>query len=377
MSRVGQLAVAMIGTRGVPARYGGFETCVEEVGRRLVDRGVSVTVYCRASGGSQLFRSQRPRQYLGMELVHLPAPHIRGIETFAHTALSVAHARSRRFDSLIIFNVANSPTLLLLGQRLRHTALHLDGVEWRRSKWGRGAKAYLYQAERLAAKTNIRLIADAQGIADYYEDVYHRQSTRISYGAPLLEPADLDHQAIASLSLRLHGYHLVVARLEPENNVHTIVEGFARSAAAHPLIIIGDAPYNGDYIAELQSTTDSRIRFLGSVWNQRLLNTLYAASHTYLHGHSVGGTNPSLLRAAGAGAPIIAHDNPFNREVLRGNGKYFAGSADLARLIEEAEREPGNAIARGLASQRDITGRYDWAMVTDDYHRLCEELACP
>lgn len=370
------LSVAMLGTRGVPARYGGFETCVEEVGRRLVGRGMSVTVYCRKSGADhELPRSQRPRCYLGMDLVYLPAPRVKGLETVAHTALSVAHARRRGFDAIVVFNVANSPALLLLGKDTRRIALNVDGLERRRSKWGRGAKAYLRYAERLAVRLNVRLIADAQGIADYYQETHHRHCTLILYGAPLLRPSDLDPKRVSSLGLAPQEYHLVVARLEPENNVHVIVDGYARSSAIYPLVVVGDAPYGADYIADLHITEDPRIRFLGSVWDQRLLNTLYAYSLTYLHGHSVGGTNPSLLRAAGAGAPVIAHDNAFNREVLRDNGEYFSSPVDVARLVEKAEKESDDAWARGVATQQNVTARYDWETVTDGYHDLCEELA--
>lgn len=377
MIKARPLSVAMIGTRGVPARYGGFETCIEEVGRRLVDRGLSVTVYCRNTGaGEGRDDPHRPKDYLGMKLVYLPAPMIKGLETLVHTSLSVVHARGRGFDALLLFNIANAPTLLLLGKKgVRHTALHVDGLEWQRSKWGRFAKFYLHRAEGVAVRKEVRLIADAQGIADYYRARHRRDSTLIHYGAPMLRRDDFDSHRIMSLDLIPHGYHLVVARLEPENNVHMILDGYTRSRAEHRLIVVGDAPYGADYVARLRQSVDARVSFLGSVWDQRLLNSLYAHSLSYLHGHSVGGTNPSLLRAVGAGAPVIAHDNVFNREVLGDNGKYFSAPADLAPLIEETEAESERALVRGRIAQEDVTMRYDWERVADQYQCLCTELA--
>jgi glycosyltransferase involved in cell wall biosynthesis len=169
-------------------------------------------------------------------------------------------------------------------------------------------------------------------------------------------------------------YHLVVARLEPENHVHTIVEGYVRSSAKLPLIVVGSTPYGHEYHQKLRDSADARVRFLGGVWNQDLLDELYANALVYWHGHSVGGTNPSLLRAIGAGAATNAFDVNFNREVLGPSGRYFAHPEDVARLVEDAEMRP--AVARSRGSQaREIAARYDWDVVADGYEALCYALA--
>ena len=362
----GGARIAMIGTRGVPARYGGFETAVEEVGRRLADRGHSVVVYCRNEG-------QVARDHLGMQLVNLPALRLKQTETLSHTAVSIAHQAVYPCDVAILFNAANAP--LLPGLRLRGipVAVHVDGIEWKRSKWSGAGRRYYQWAERLAVRWADRLIADAQAIGDYYRGRYGADPTFIAYGAPIYEnPAD---DRLPGLGLEPGGYHLVVARMEPENNAHLIVDGYVRSAASLPLVIVGDAPHAASYGATVRSLAGTRdVRFVGSVWDQTLLDQLYANSLLYLHGHSVGGTNPSLLRAMGAGAPVAAYDVVFNREVLGDTGTYFANSRELEALFDGAEADREASAARGLAGQRRVVAAYDWDRVTDQYESLCREL---
>jgi glycosyltransferase involved in cell wall biosynthesis len=166
----------------------------------------------------------------------------------------------------------------------------------------------------------------------------------------------------------------VVARFEPENHVHLVVDGFARSSAEHPLVVVGSAPYSDDYTRSVQALADQRVRFVGGVWDQQLLDQLYANAKVYWHGHSVGGTNPSLLRAMGSGAPTNAFDVDFNREVLGSAGHYFSTPADVAGLVTEAEDPLTEVAARGVLGQQ-IARRYDWDVVTDGYEQLCRELA--
>src|ERR671921_1008378 len=329
--QVDHVSIAMVGTRGVPARYGGFETAVEEIGRRLADAGHRVVVYCRTVPGAQ---ESPQREHLGMELVHLPAARRRSLETLSHTALSVRHLVSHRTDAAILFNAANAPLLPALRAARIPVATHVDGLEWKRAKWGGTGRRYYRAAEALAVRWSDALIADAQGIADYYRDAFAAPTTLLTYGAPLIEPGA---DRLTELGLEPRGYHLVVARFEPENHVDVIVEGYAASTATKPLVVVGSAPYADAYTARVHGLADDRVRFLGGVWDQELLDQLYAHSLTYLHGHSVGGTNPSLLRAMGAGAASIAYDVSFNREVLREHGRYFRSSADLVRLLEDAE----------------------------------------
>lgn len=357
----------MIGTRGVPARYGGFETAVEEIGRRLADAGHEIVVFCRPVPGDET-----GSRYLGMERVVLPALAFRSLETVSHTALSVFHPSLGAVDAAIVFNAANAPLLPVLRARRIPVATHVDGLEWRRAKWGTLGRSYYRMAESLAVRWSDRLIADAAGIAAYYREEFSAGTCQIAYGAPIIENPGADR--LAELGLTSQGYHLVVARFEPENHVREIVQGYVRSKASRPLVVVGSAPYSDAYTAEVHDAADDRVRLLGGVWDQELLDQLYANSLSYLHGHSVGGTNPSLLRAAGAGAFVLAYDVGFNREVVGDNAWFFTDPASVATLVERAEQDPEVVRAIGCALRGEI-GRYSWDSVASAYENLCRELA--
>ena len=365
------MRIALVGTRGVPARYGGFETCVEEVGTRLAARGHDVVVYCRRLAGDSSHSAPEPNSYRGMSLVHLGALKRRSLETLSHTGLSVAHLARHRSDVAVVFNSANSPWLPVIKMSRIPVATHVDGLEWQRGKWGPVGRRYYQVAERLAVWWSKALIADAVGIADYYREKFDADTDLISYGAPRIEGDASDR--IAELGLRPGGFHLVVARFEPENHVDVIVDGYRKSAATLPLIVVGSAPYADEYTRKVHALADDRVRFLGGVWDQELLDQLYANSFTYLHGHSVGGTNPSLLRALGAGAATTAFDVIFNREVLGESGLYFAGADDVARLVEQSEADVEGTRARGQQSA-ERASLYDWDDVADRYEALCRRL---
>lgn len=362
------MRIAMIGTRGVPARYGGFETCVEEVGSRLAARGHDVVVYCRPGYDAEPARLHR---YRDMELVHLPVVRRRSVETLCHTALSVLHKSLRRADVAIVFNAANAPLLPVVRARRVPVATHVDGLEWLRAKWGPVGQRYYRAAECLAVRWSDEIIADAKGIADYYRSEFDAASTLISYGAPIIARHRFDR--IAELGLAPGGYHLVVARFEPENHVLEVVQGHQQSRVKLPLVVVGSAPYADAYTRAIKNAAGQQVRLLGGIWDQEQLNQLYAHAYTYVHGHSVGGTNPSLLRAAGAGAFTIAFDVGFNREVLGESGAYFTTATDVAARLAAAEAHRASVAERGSALQRDIQ-RYNWNDVTDQYEELCQRL---
>ncbi|TNM61086.1 glycosyltransferase family 1 protein [Streptomyces sp. NP160] len=361
----------MVGTRGVPAHYGGFETCVEEVGARLVDRGHDVVVYCRRASADD--DGDRLDAYRGMRLVHLPAMRQRTLETLSHTGASVAHLVRHPTDVALVFNAANAPYLPIIRARGIPVATHVDGLEWKRAKWGPTGQRYYRQAEALAVRFSDALIADAVGIQDYYAERFGVPTSLITYGAPVVE-GDGDAARLAELGLVPGGYHLVVARFEPENHVDVIVEGYAASSASKPLVVVGSAPYSDAYTARVRSLADDRVTFLGGVWDQDLLDQLYAGAHTYLHGHSVGGTNPSLLRAIGAGTAVDAFDVGFNREVLGDTGRFWTSAADVRSAVEASEADSEGTALRAKGSRERATG-YDWDVVADGYERLCRQLA--
>jgi glycosyltransferase involved in cell wall biosynthesis len=357
--------IALLGTRGVPARYGGFETCVEEVGRRLADLGHDVLVYCREDG---------PAEYLGMRRIELAAVHTKVLETLSSTALGVVDVIRRRCDVAILFNAANAPLLPALRARRIPVATHVDGLEWRRAKWSGAGRRYYRAAEALAVRWSDELIADALGIQQYYRAEFGAGSEYIAYGAPILQdPVD---DLLNGLNVTAGGYHLVVARLEPENHVDLVISGFRRSSARLQLVVVGSAPYSDDYTALVRAAAadDLRVRLVGAIWDQRLLDQLYANALTYIHGHSVGGTNPSLLRAMGAGTATLAYDVVFNREVLGDAGLFFTTAEELAALVEHSETAPEGAAELGSRA-RVQAGRYEWDEVAKRYEQLCERLA--
>ena len=360
------MRIALIGTRGVPARYGGFETAAEEIGKRLSSSGHRVTVYAR--GPRKRF------DYLGMEVISLPTLRFKATDTLVHTAISMLHALTRRYDAAIVFNAANAPLATLLRLRKVPYAVHVDGLEWKRLKWGPAGRRYYLWSERLATLTANALIADARGIQEYYSERYDTPSVYIAYGAPQRSVDTYD--GLATLGLEPGEYHLLVARIEPENFVDLSVSGFVESSAHYPLVVVGSAPYGAEYMSKVRDAADEdpRVHFLGGVWDQDLLDQLYANARSYIHGHSVGGTNPSLLRAMGYGAPVLAYDVVFNREVLGPDGQFFATSTALRELVEWAERAPDEAHAMARACQRRARALFDWDEVTRSYELLCEQL---
>ena len=366
------MRIALVGTRGVPARYGGFETAAEEVGRRLVARGHEVTVYCRRqSGGSDL----PPESYLGMRLVHLPAVRRKSLETLSHTALSALHLiRHGGTDAAILFNAANAMVLPILRLRRLPTATHVDGLEWRRAKWGGTGQRYYRLAEALSVRWSDALIADARGISDYYVEEFGAATAEIAYGAPVLEDAGADR--LAELGLSPGEYHLVVARFEPENHVDVAIEGYLSSGVQHPVVVVGSAPYPGAHQRRIEELAARQpgVRLLGGVWDQDQLDQLYANALTYVHGHSVGGTNPSLLRAMGAGCAVIAYDVNFNRDVLGPDGSFFADAEQLAKRLVEMEGAPEEAHAAGRRLAERAGAVYSWDSVASAYEALCQSL---
>jgi glycosyltransferase involved in cell wall biosynthesis len=362
------MRIAMVGTRGLPARYGGFETCVEEVGSRLSAAGHDVVVYCRVTKGNA---PEVPPMYRGMSLVHLPAVRRRSLETLSHTALSIAHIAARPTDVVLLFNAANAPLLPVLRARRIPVATHVDGLEWQRGKWAGAGRRYYRVAESLAVRWSDALIADANGISEYYQSEFGVPTELISYGAPIIAPRT--PELLSDLHLAPRRYHLVVARFEPENHVDVIVRGYCASAARYPLVVVGAAPYADEYTARVKGSADARVRFLGAVWDQPLLDELYANALTYQHGHSVGGTNPSLLRAIGAGASTDAFSVSFNREVLGDAGRYWSTAKDVSELVQHAEQDLDATRRRGERCQARAA-TYRWDDVAADYEKLCRRL---
>lgn len=367
----------MLGTRGVPAQYGGFETAVEEVGARLTERGHEVIVYSRNP-------DQSIERYRGMKVVNLPAVRHRFTETLSHTMISSAHAAVRdRPDVALVLNAGNAPVLKPLRAAGIPTAVHLDGLESRREKWrGAGARYYTW-AERAAVKWADAVVVDSEVIQGYVQATYGRTSTFIAYGADVFDPGS---SRIHEAGVVSRDYHLVVARFEPENHVLDAVHGYKGSEETRPVLVVGSAPYSQWYVDRVRSLAegDSRIRLLGSIYDKELLDQLYANARTYVHGHSVGGTNPSLLRAMGVGAPVLAFDCPFNREVTADRALFWSTAEDLTAIFDEIAGGEDHLVASDIDEQlaanaaagvQRIREFYQWDAVAAEYEALLTSLA--
>ncbi len=363
------LNIALIGTRGVPANYGGFETCVEEIGSRLARKGHTITVYCRSG-----YYASKLASYQGMKLVYLPnIPH-KALDTLSHTLLSMVHALSRPFDVLMVFNAANSPAALIPRAFRKKVAINPDGLEWKREKWGRVAKRYYLFSEWLSARLANRIVADCPGIGVYYQERYGVHSTVIAYGADIMESVSPD--LIRPLGIEPKEYFLQVTRFEPENNPLLTIQAFKKLKTQKKLVLVGGARYESDYVRQMKAQSTDDIIMPGYIYDRELLRELWCNCYSYIHGNEVGGTNPALLQSMAAGCFTIAIDVPFNRDVLQDCGRCFQKDpGSLAAGMSWALSNP-EALApyREKAKER-IRDQYSWDRIAQQYEQLFFDLA--
>jgi glycosyltransferase involved in cell wall biosynthesis len=362
------MKIALIGTRGIPANYGGFETCVEELGKRLVKRGHEVTVYCRESYYKEKFRC-----FLGMKLVYLPNLKKKSLDTLSHTFLSVLHAVHQPYDVLMVFNAANSPALLLprlLGKRI---AINTDGLEWKRGKWGPVARTYYKMSEWLSTKLANRIVADSRGIQDYYRETYCAESSYIAYGAQISKSRK--PELISSLGLEPGEYFLQITRFEPENNPLLTVQAYKKLKTDKKLVLVGGVPYESEYSRRIIVDSNEQVILPGFVYDKELLNELWCNCYAYIHGNEVGGTNPALLQTMGSGCFTIAVDVSFSHDVLQDGGIYYKKDVnDLASQMNWALTNPGELKGFKERAADRIIKYYNWDHVTDGYEQLFYEL---
>lgn len=363
------MRIAILGTRGVPSNYGGFETFADEFGSRLAERGHQVTVYCRAR-----YSDSDRKTYNGMRLVRLPAIPQKHAETLSHTFLSAVHAAFGRFDVVYICNSGNAPVCYIPWLRRQTTVLNVDGLEWRRQKWGRVARRYYYWAARLAARLPVNVVTDADVIQTYYRDKLHRETRCFVYGTKLWDRGSL-RDRVADFGLDPDRYLLYVSRMEPENNALMVVSAFARVETDMPLVMVGDAPYAREYVDRVKAAADERVRFLGFVYGDDY-HALSANAYLHVQATEVGGTHPALVEAMGHRNAVLAHDVPEHREVLADAGDYYAyrDTEDLSRHMQQLINDQTMvATLRDRAAAR-VSDRYSWDAVTDDYLSYFDEL---
>lgn len=367
--------MAILGTRGIPARYGGFETFAERLAIGLVERGHAVTVYAETDCGQMADRSHQ-----GVRVRFRRRPRWGPAATLAYDSACLWDAR-QGFD--LVYMLGYGAAWACWWPRLRGTPVwvNVDGLEWARSKWSWLGRCYLRAMEWVVTWTASRLIADSQVIAGRFRRIYRRRVAIdcIAYGADLAVPGSVSTEQLSALALEPGRYHLVVARPEPENHLLEIIAGHRLHGGDWPLVVVGDVAGATPYQRQLLAQGDGRVRFLGAIYESARLQALRLHAASYVHGHSVGGTNPSLLEALACGNWVIAHDNPFNREVARDAANYFQTADELARCLAEREAEKPSSVAeRGRRAREIIARYYTWRSIIEAYEALMQrQLADP
>jgi glycosyltransferase involved in cell wall biosynthesis len=363
------MRIALIGTRGIPANYGGFETCAEELAVGLVQRGHDVTVYCRPGNAEG-----NPTEHRGARLVYRPFVDQKALGTLTHTFTSLVHAVRQDYDVLMVFNAGNAPLCVIPRLLRKQVAINVDGLEWKRAKWGRAAKFYYQFGEWCATRLASRIVSDSRGIQAYYQSRFKTPSTFIAYGAHV--EGSSDPSILDEYGLTPGGYFFVASRLEPENHADLTIEAFRGVRTDKKLVIAGGANWDSPFVARLKSMASDNVQLLGPVYAPGHIRELHAHCYAYVHGNEVGGTNPALLKALGYGNCVLALDVPFNAEVVADAALlYRMDPADLREKMQRIVDDPDLARSLREASPRRITDVYQWSAVIEDYEKLFERLA--
>jgi glycosyltransferase involved in cell wall biosynthesis len=358
------LKLAILGTRGVPPRYGGFETFAAELSTRLVRRGHDVTVYCR----------ERDSDFDHVRRIVLPAIRHKYFETVSHTLLSAIDALGRRFDAVLLCNAANAFVLPLLRAARVPVAINVDGIERRRRKWNLLGRAVYTAGETFSAMFADRVVADADVIAGYYRDVHRIEPVMIPYGAEL--PDEPDSDILQKLQIEPEKFFLYVSRFEPENNPLEVVRAYEALAGSPPLVMVGSASYAHDLEAELRRHASPQILFPGAIYG-RDYRTLQRNALVYIQATEVGGTHPALIEAMASGGCVVALDTPENREVGGDAVGYFQlrPNQTLSGTLSECVGSPALREQMRAAARERAKRLYSWERVTDAYERLFAEMA--
>jgi len=367
------LHVAMLGHRGIPGNYGGFETFAEELATRMVKEGHRVDVYCRTNTGSY-----RAPTYKGVNLIHLSTVSNKHLDTIVHTLKSVMHAcLVERPNVILMVNVGN--TLLSWIPRVFGipVVLNVDGLEWERKKWSWPAKAFLRVSASLTRWMPTAVVTDAKVIYDYYRERLGLKTTMIPYGASVVRKAAPD--VLKKYGLRQNGYYLYVARFEPENNAHLVVKAYEQVRSDKPLVMIGDAPYATAYCKQVRTTKDKRIKFLGFVYGADY-KALQQNAYAYVQGTEVGGTHPALIEAMGFGNCVLVNGTPENIETTNGSALpfwFFRGGNPVRGLVAKLQLVDDNPrlVQQYRRKAVDhIRRNYRWDNVSSQYLELFQSL---
>lgn len=365
------MKIALLGTRGIPASYSGFETCVEQLGQRLVQRGHQVTVYCR----SHHITYAQP-YYKGMRLVKLPTIANKYLDTIVHSFVSSLHVLLQRYDIALYFIAGNSPVTWIPRLVGTKSILNVDGLDWKREKWPAPAKKYIQFAEYLATKLPNAYITDSRIVQGYYRDRFGSEPPYIPYGSEVerLAPGE----TLKHYDLEPGRYVLFVGRLVPENCAHHLVESFCGLDTDLKCVIVGDAAYAQDYIHSLKAMAqdDPRVVFTGYVFGKGY-HELGSNAHIFVETSGVGGTHPALTEAMAFGNCIVVHNTPENLETIGDAGFAYdgiEGASSLRQVLERLIADPKLVQEYRQHARHRAETTYTWEAVTDDYERLFHKL---
>lgn len=358
------MKIAILGTRGIPANYGGFETFAERISAILAERGHEVTVYCRSHHVDKSLKT-----FNGVNLVVLPTLKHKYLDTIVHTFLSAVNAVFKRFDVVLICNAANSIFIPLLTFTGTPVAVNVDGLERKRKKWNALGRAYYRLGERASVWFATEVVTDARVIKDYYETEYGKASTMIAYGAEIERQTDT--ASIVEYGAVPNEYILYVSRLEPENNAAMVIEAFRKVKTGKKLMIVGDAPYADDYKRQLHELAegDERIIFLGFVFGKGY-KSLQQNAYVYVHATEVGGTHPALIEAMGYGNCVLAYSTPENAEVIGNAAIAYDNVDDLADKLQGLVDDTSSVEATRQLAQAHVRENYSWDAIADAYLEL-------
>ena len=362
------MKLAILGTRGIPNEYGGFEQFAEKISERLVKKGVDVTVY------NVHHHSYKESSWNDVKIIHRKDP-VKLLKTagqFIYDLYCILDSRKHNFDIIYQLGYTSSSIWFWLHPKNAKIITNIDGFEYERAKYNPLVQRFLRKAEKLAVKQSDIMIADSLPIKEYIEKKFQINAVYIPYGSDLFTRPDIS--AIEKYKLTANGYYLVIARFQPDNNFEMIIEGYLKSQKEEALVLIGSYENKfGVYLRE--KFNDPRVIFMGSIFNQNQLDNLRYYSSLYFHGHSAGGTNPSLLEAMGAGALIAAHNNPYNKDVLGKNAFYFSSAEDVEQLLKTFS-DKNNYENYINANKELISTKYNWDKISDtyfDFFQSCHE----
>ena len=370
-SNINPLKIAIIGSRGYPYVYSGYETLIKELSERLVGRDCEVTVYCHRN----LFK-EKPALVNGIKLVYIPTIETKSLSQLIHSFLSMCHAVVSDVDVIFAVNAANGPYGLISKIFRKRTAINVDGLEWLRPKWKGLGAIYFKTAARLSTILFDQIINDSDEMRKVYLNLFKKESVVIAYGATVRKSDN--PSLIQQWLITPKEYYLVVGRMIPDNNADIIVKGFLASNSTKKMVVVGDVFYKDNYADALKALKDERLVFTGYVNDPHVLAALYHHCYVYVHGHEFGGTNPTMIKAMACGCAILALNTVFNKEMLNNDlyGIYFEKNQEAVRQqINYADQYPKEIKKLRQNSHLGITDKYNWDYITDQYLEVFRRLA--